>query len=672
MVDGVLIGVALAGAENHSLTALVCAADGAGLDVRLRTFEGWADIASIVDDVRRMKPRLVGVSIQTTEAALVSLVLLSALRRSGFAGRLVCGGHFSTLNAADILEAAPAVDAVVRLAGERALVELLRRPLDAEILDVPGVVARDGAGEVVFGAPGEVRSAETVRPRAVTLPRHLGFPTADLVVSRGCVHRCHYCCVASTSELARTEAQRAGLAPRGAGYERASLDAIATEIVQLHDDCGARVFNFMDDNVLPTDPRQVVAWADELRRRLEVAGVGRLAMSMQLRADAVTDASAEALASLGVVRAYVGADGYSDRQLHNLGRRSSAESGAVAMQRLAAQGIYPVCNALLIGPTLRFPDVAAEIEGLATIRGGPVHLLPIDVRAGTRYEQVAAAHGLLEGNFLWRHFRFADPRVRALAEVVTAVPSRLHERSVPIALYDLGYNLGIAQRLVPSVDVSSARAAYFRIADAWNAEQIRFLRAAHDAATRGDPQVAADVVAHTRAASQTLDRVWIAACDAHVEDVARAVSLRRHKTCRPYLRGRRLSELALSMSLAACGRSPSSPYTDTGTTTAASTGDTSGPGEPTGTTGAVDPGECPDPADEARLPPVRIGACAELCSGAFGVFDEGGYLVDVVLDGDDNPVPPEILACILELFDGVCFPSLSGMSYELQGHCWIA
>ena len=67
-----------------------------------------------------------GVSIQNTEAALASITLARVLRRRGFRGRIVCGGHFATLNASDILNEVPEVDVVVRLAGEDALVGLAR------------------------------------------------------------------------------------------------------------------------------------------------------------------------------------------------------------------------------------------------------------------------------------------------------------------------------------------------------------------------------------------------------------------------------------------------------------------------------------------------------------------------------------------------------------------
>jgi hypothetical protein len=53
------------------------------------------------------------------------------------------------------------------------------------------------------------------------------------------------------------------------------------------------------------------------------------------------------------------------------------------------------------------------------------------------------------------------------------------------------------------------------------------------------------------------------------------------------------------------------------------------------------------------------------------VFDEDGYLVDV-RRSDGSELPPELLQCVLELFEGVCFPSLAGTHYQIYGHCWIA
>ncbi|HQV95577.1 MAG TPA: proton-conducting transporter membrane subunit, partial [Anaerolineales bacterium] len=51
----------------------------------------------------RERPRVVGVSIHSTESAVASLALCRKLRDAGYEGHVICGGHFSTLNADGLL-----------------------------------------------------------------------------------------------------------------------------------------------------------------------------------------------------------------------------------------------------------------------------------------------------------------------------------------------------------------------------------------------------------------------------------------------------------------------------------------------------------------------------------------------------------------------------------------
>src|SRR5262245_42014406 len=121
-MDVALVGLLVPGVENHSLEALRSAAEEAGLAAAMVPFGGGPGLAATVAAVERLRPRVCGVSIQTGEAALAALALTHLLRRRGFAGRVVCGGHFATLNAEEILASPAGVDAVVRFAGEEALV----------------------------------------------------------------------------------------------------------------------------------------------------------------------------------------------------------------------------------------------------------------------------------------------------------------------------------------------------------------------------------------------------------------------------------------------------------------------------------------------------------------------------------------------------------------------
>jgi hypothetical protein len=652
-MDALLVGLLLPTVENHSLAVLRSAVEAAGFRVGTVGFGGWNDLDAAIDAALRTRPRLVGVSLQNTEAALATLSLTRLLRARGFAGRIVVGGHFATLNAADLLAAPAGVDVVVRFAGEAALVGLLRGEDPATL---PGVVYRDADGTVREGAPPRVSGGDGI-PRAARperLPLHLGFPAADLVVSRGCEARCAYCCVAAVS----AEAARAP----GGGYARAPVAGIADEMAWLWHERGARVFNVMDDNLLPLEPAEAEAFVRALADALARRGVGRLALSLQLRADVVTDGVADALAALGLVRAYVGIDGLSSPQLRALGRSAAPAAGPRALERLAARGVFAMCNALLFGPTIDFPSVQAELEGLAQIRGAPVHLLPIDARAGTVYFARAALRGLMEGGPLWRHYRFADERTARVADVVVSMPTRLVERSVPIALYDLGYNLGIARRLVPGADLAWAEAAYFRISEAWNRDQLRLLGAAARAALDGDDAVArlkAEEAARVRAHDEAL----VQACDETLAAVERAVSLAERRGVRAHARGRILSSVALAMSLAACRTQPYElPQREGAAPIDAAVADAA--------RAAVD-------AARACPPGLTAQADVSTCLCPFGssvriTFDAVG-IVTSVTRADGSPLPPDVQSCLVAFFKSYCYPSLAGTTKEvLSSHCWVA
>jgi hypothetical protein len=663
-------------------------------------FRGWTDIPRIVDEVHRTSPKLFGLSIQTTEAALVSLALCRRLRNTNYAGRIVCGGHFATLNAQDIVASEAGVDAVVRFAGDRALPLLAKadREDDEALSRIPGLVYRDAHGSPREGAPADVEDSWFLsRSRAARdLPVHLGFAAADLVSTHGCEHHCSYCCIAGSEQLARSEQRRAGLP----GHERRreparELDALADELAELFHRHRARVFNLMDDNVVPDGPEATAIWAETLSQQLRRRGVEKVALTLQVRADAIDDRAARALAILGVVRAYVGIDGYSQARLRSLGRRAQASAGSQAMAALSKYGVLCVANALLIGPTLSFASVAGEIEGIAAIEHGPVHLLPIDLRAGTVYHQRARAQGLAEGSFLWPRYRFVDPRMQQLAEAVLSIPPRLVLRSVPIALYDLAYNLGIARRLLPTLALDEAARAYARVSQAWNAEQIRFLRAAHAAIERDDAVSLEQVVNETLSLTERLDRPWLVELDELVSRIERAVSAHRRVEVRAHTRGRLLGAVALSMSLAACGpgKAATSGTSSTGmtsstteTTESSSSSNTSS-SEDESTTEPWEPKldvwtesdlpalpPCADPG-RTPLPESALPSVAD-CLGcvAYISFDEDGVAVDFSYECGETTgeFDPEIIECLQQLFVGVCYPSLAGMTVPIDPHFWIA
>jgi hypothetical protein len=649
-MDLVLAGVMLPGVENHSLALLSRAVVDAGFSCAIVPFLGWADLDRAVAEIARLRPRVVGLSVQTNQMALASLSLARVLKQRGSVESILCGGHFATLNAEEILASPAGVDAVVRFAGEEALVGWLRGEDRASL---PGLVWREGVG-----APAQIvaRSATTDR----RLPEHLGFPSADVIFSRGCEAHCAYCCVAGATELARSEAKRAGSDDRG--YRRQPVEAIADELAQLWKR-GARVFNFMDDNVLPVDPAEAEQWIDALRAALARRGVGRFAFSLQLRADAVTPKVLDGLVELGLVRAYVGIDGISSGQLRTLGRHAGSDAGPAALDRLAERGVFAVCNALILGPTFGFETVLAEITALERIRHAPVHLLPVDVRTGTSYFK--RAEKLVEGNFLWRRYRFADPRTALIAKVIGAMPTRLAERSVPIGLYDLGYNLGIARRLRPELELDAPAQTYARVAAEWNRDQLRLLMAAAERASRLDELAVARLIAEEAPRVRAHDQALLEECDAAVAAVERAMSLSMQRAVRRHTRGRLLSGLAMSMTLAACDRDVlwREPGTDLAANDLAYR--------------VNDLASSPDAmtTDSGCVVQTYLDPCSLMyCGGSVTVdiaFDANG-VVSSVQGSNGASVPQMVIDCYQAFLEKYCYPSFANTVQAVHPACWIA
>ena len=628
-MDVALVGVVVPGVENHSLAVLGHALRDAGFEHRVIPFAGFGGMADMLRDVLGAPPRIVGISLQTSEAALAALAFASLLRARGYAGTIVVGGHFASLAPDDVL-ACRAVDVVVQLAGEHALVGLAR---GVDALALPGTITRSG-----HGAP-----PQPVEPRALPRDRlneHLGFGAADLIISRGCYAHCGYCCVSTVSDLA----EQTGAARQ----VTREVAAIADEIAE----CGARAIHFMDDNILPLDPDHALAWLGSLRAELAKRRVPPIAFSLQLRADVVTPQVADALVELGLVRAYVGIDGYTPGQLAAIGRRAPASAGPRALELLSSRGVFCVANALLVGPTIRFDTISREVDGLAAIAHAPVHLLPIEARPGTVYHRRASVRGLIEGGPLWPAYRFEDERSFLIGEVIARLPTRLVERSVPIALYDLAWALGVARRLAPEVRIDPS--IYAAVTAAWNADQLRVLRAAVAAAPHGRDAIDA-LIAREQAYVRAHDEALIRACDDAIREIERAVSAIHRRAVRAHARGRLLGGLAFAMGLSsACHSDRVTP-------------------DATVDVAPIDaPAVCADPNRMIGDLPGGYIIDQDCTCGM------GPYLVEVMFNerGEITAINAgnEMLErCLLDLVASYCYPSYAGQTASFTTcHLWIA
>lgn len=69
-MDLMLAGLILPNVQNHSLGRLAAATRANGFTAEVLPFRGFPDINRVTDAAREARPRVFGVSLQTTEAAL--------------------------------------------------------------------------------------------------------------------------------------------------------------------------------------------------------------------------------------------------------------------------------------------------------------------------------------------------------------------------------------------------------------------------------------------------------------------------------------------------------------------------------------------------------------------------------------------------------------------------
>jgi len=380
----------------------------AGFRPRVLPLATPSSLAAVVSETLAAQPFLVGVSISDPLVAPLLLAFVRLLRQRGFAGHITAGGALATLERGNLLAAHPAIDSVVRHAGEASIVELALALGEGRGLDdVPGLTTRlgEGSGNPHAFAPSRLRPLRAEEP-----PTLIGIPKADVAASRGCAGRCAYCGV---SALERDLANERTLLGLDARYPRGSIQRpvgdLAEEVAALYHDRSVRVVRLVDDNLLGPDPRTARAWLADLEVALRRRRVGKMAWRLMAEPSVLSDEVADAFARLGVLSVLVGIESLTPQGKSALGRRGRHDDDQAALRRLAQRGIAPILNVLALRPDGTLADTRAELAGLAQIDDFAWDVIPLVVWPGTALAGELAAKGQLAGQGAGLAWRPAEP-----------------------------------------------------------------------------------------------------------------------------------------------------------------------------------------------------------------------------------------------------------------------
>jgi anaerobic magnesium-protoporphyrin IX monomethyl ester cyclase len=338
------------------------------------TFRTLDEFARVLEQAR---PPIVGIAVNLMTKRN-ALRMMAMAKRAG--ARVVIGGPDPPHHAESYLTAG--ADAVVIGEGEQTL-EALIPALQAASCDlsaINGIVFTAADGSVVRTPPQPLLPDLDRQPYpdrgAIDLPSYLdawrehhGVGTVSLITARGCPYTCTWC---SRSVFGET-------------HRRRSVTNVADEVEAISDRYHPERLWYADD-VFAIHRTWTIDYAKELERRRI-----RLPFECISRAERIDDDVAEALASLGCFRVWIGSESGSQRVLDAMKRRVSVERVRDAAARLRRRGIEVGMFIMLGYDGEQIEDLQATVDHLKRTEPD-VFLTTVSypIKGTPYYDQVAA------------------------------------------------------------------------------------------------------------------------------------------------------------------------------------------------------------------------------------------------------------------------------------------
>jgi len=454
----------------------------AGFRVRLVDLNDGAE--AIVALAKRATPRLIISSIIFADRVDEYLALMTALHNAGVCVHLTMVGPLPAFAFAELLNACPALDSILRGEAESSVAQLAtviaseakQSPTrDLEIASshrtllamtdysaVPGLAFRSPA-ICANPLPKPVADLDDLPfpARDDGITAYLGYGFTTIESSRGCYHTCAFCL---PSAFYREQ---------GVRYRLRSIANLVDEIKSLCHQ-GVRLFLFDDEQFFPPGQaraERVATLADELgRRNLQIA------FTIKCRADDVEESLFRRLKEMGLLRVYIGVESGCQTTLNLLGKRVTAQQNAEALALLDALGIVADFQCLLFHPWSTLQSVQTEIAFLQRVvscHSTAFDLREVGIYPGTLLARRVRAEGRIRGDAWQMQYTIADPRVellRRLCRFVFSPPGAY--ASVQDMLTRAWYTLLLTRRFCPSSSDADRARELKEIAMGVNGEEL--------------------------------------------------------------------------------------------------------------------------------------------------------------------------------------------------------
>ncbi|MBN2527219.1 MAG: B12-binding domain-containing radical SAM protein [Deltaproteobacteria bacterium] len=386
-----LIGTELE--ENLALRYIASSLEAVGHSTSIVAFSTPQDADRVLRTIVTQNPDICGLSMIFTSRAQEFLELAKSLRKFGYQGHIIAGGHFASFNFEKILTDVSAIDSVALGEGEHTMVSLAKNLHQLERVD--GLCYRDRQGRVFRNDEAPSQDLDELPfPKRLSFHDYFGHPIASMLSSRGCWRSCHFCSINAWY-------RRCG----GKRFRIRSVENIADEMTLLYHEHGIRIFNFQDDNFFLPRKDTSAARFEHLRDLLRKNGVTRTAIAIKARPDSITHETVAPLDDLGLFRVFLGVENGSQRGLDNLNRKSTLSEIEHSLKVLNDFDIHVAYNLLMFEPNTTMDDIHGNLRFMERHIDNPFNFCRAEAYAGTGLETILQNENALLGDWLGFDYR---------------------------------------------------------------------------------------------------------------------------------------------------------------------------------------------------------------------------------------------------------------------------
>lgn len=324
---------------------------------------------------------------------------------------IIVGGYLPSLSTEQLLPACPEIDFAIRGEGEISTPDIFRRIAQGKDWhDAPGVAFMDGNSPVLNPLPPLVQDMDSLpfpaRDALMNAPSHMSPRIAG---SRGCYHRCSFCCIQSFYALSGKHTPRFR-----------SAQNIVNEIESIIALTGRKEIRFIDDDFIGPGAKskeRVISIAKEIRGRK--LGIN---FAIECRPDEVDEDILKLLKEVGLTEVFLGVESGVQRQLDTYNKRTTVEQNKLAIEMVRRCGLKLRSGFIMFDPYMTVADLVQNMEflnetGIAdeTRKISPVQFLSkVHVYPGVPLVEQLQKDGLLREKGIDVDYVFKDPWMRVI------------------------------------------------------------------------------------------------------------------------------------------------------------------------------------------------------------------------------------------------------------------